>query len=438
MFSLIDIDKLKHHPKNPRQDYGDLTELAESIKTRGILQNLTVVPADSPSFENEKEYYVVIGNRRLEAAKLAGLEKLPCQISNFMSRKDQQAVMLLENMQRNDLTPYEQAQGFQMCLDLGMNEDELKNKTGFSKKTIRHRLKMLELDSDKVKKATEATIQDYIDLEKIEDIEKRNDLLDYIGTNDFRYKLTSTIESEKKRKLYEKGVEHLLSIMEQIEEKPEAYEYYMHLSPQSMNDFELPDNRKYVFIAEKNYYYAMIYVEKDSMTESDAENEENQEPTQDEINVERIKELVENAYQTRLEFARDVYNSLFPNLSKNMEFCTLFSIVSEKLEVSQTYTSEVFEEVTGLSLDEVDNFQFLSINKAVRLSFALAYASMENKNNAATVNTWYGNDYGSYKEWNADGFKILYEFLEQYGYKISEEEEQIIFGTHELYKKTED
>ena len=63
----IEIDRLLPHPQNPRKNLGDLSELAESIKKNGILQNLTVVRAD------EDKYTVIIGHRRCAAAKLAGL-----------------------------------------------------------------------------------------------------------------------------------------------------------------------------------------------------------------------------------------------------------------------------------------------------------------------------------------------------------------------------
>ena len=110
---MIPIGDLMHHPENPRKDLGDLEELTASIKENGILQNLTVVP------DLEKcKYLVVIGNRRFEAAKAAGLVELPCVISD-MDHRTQIATMLEENMQRADLTVYEQAQGFQMMMDLG-------------------------------------------------------------------------------------------------------------------------------------------------------------------------------------------------------------------------------------------------------------------------------------------------------------------------------
>ena len=110
---MIPIGDLEHHPENPRKDLGDLSELTESIRKNGVYQNLTVV-ADL----KRCKYLVVIGNRRMEAAKAAGLVELPCAISD-MDHKEQIATMLEENMQRQDLTVYEQAQGFQMMMDLG-------------------------------------------------------------------------------------------------------------------------------------------------------------------------------------------------------------------------------------------------------------------------------------------------------------------------------
>jgi len=117
----ISIELVKVHPNNVRKTYNDIEELAESIKAKGILQNLTVVPDP----QEPGKYLTVIGNRRLTAARMAGLETVPCIVSD-MDEKEQTSVMLLENIQRSDLTVYEQAQGFQMMLDLGETEDTTK------------------------------------------------------------------------------------------------------------------------------------------------------------------------------------------------------------------------------------------------------------------------------------------------------------------------
>ena len=71
----IEVDKLHPHDANPRKNTGDVTELADSIKKNGILQNLTVVPATGYWYG---DYTVIIGHRRLAAAKQAGLKTVPC------------------------------------------------------------------------------------------------------------------------------------------------------------------------------------------------------------------------------------------------------------------------------------------------------------------------------------------------------------------------
>ena len=173
----IPLDKLKLHPQNVRKKYEGIEELAESIKARGVLQNLTVVPDKS----KEGTYIVVIGNRRLTAAKQAGISTLPCIVEE-MEEKEQIETMLLENMQRNDLTVYEEAQGFQMVLDLGETEEELAKKTGFSKTTIRRRLNIAKIDGKLMSEKEEdknfqIRLTDLYELEKISDVEKRNELL---------------------------------------------------------------------------------------------------------------------------------------------------------------------------------------------------------------------------------------------------------------------
>ena len=174
----IGIDHIHTHPENPRKDLGDLTELVESMKKQGCLQNLTVVPLE----EQPGEYYALIGNRRHGASKLAGLEELPCRIAEGLSRKEQLSIMLEENMQRSDLTIYEQAQGFQLMLDLGDTEEQIAEKTGFSKTTIRRRLNIAKLNQDELKKKEQdenfqLTLKDLYELEKVKDIKTRDKIL---------------------------------------------------------------------------------------------------------------------------------------------------------------------------------------------------------------------------------------------------------------------
>lgn len=196
---LLPVDRLHPHPDNPRKRLGDLTELAGSIKANGILQNLTVIPDDPTS--SYTQFTVVIGHRRLAAAKLAGLTEVPCVVTT-MTDKEQVQTMLLENMQRSDLTPYEQAQGFQMMLDLGSTVEEITKKSGFSKKTVRRRVKMMELDQDVLKKVSERqlSLADFDKLAQIEDIKARNKCLDDIGTSQFNQSVTYQLRQQNIKK----------------------------------------------------------------------------------------------------------------------------------------------------------------------------------------------------------------------------------------------
>lgn len=162
MITNIEVTKLLQHPDNPRKSIGDVTELAESIKARGILQNLTVVPAENGM------YTVIIGHRRLAAAKQAGLTEVPCAVVD-MDYKTQLSTMLLENMQRSDLTVYEQAQGMQMMFNLGVPVAEIVEKTGFAETTVRKRLKIATLPTEQMQQAVErgGKLEDYVQIADI-------------------------------------------------------------------------------------------------------------------------------------------------------------------------------------------------------------------------------------------------------------------------------
>lgn len=179
------------HEKNPRKVLGDLEELTASIKQSGIHQPLTVVETDTPGV-----YRVIMGHRRLQAAINAGYDSVPCIVVE-MTEEEQLEAMLVENMQRTDLTILEQAKGIQQCIDFGTSIDDIAKKTGFSKTTIRNRTKILELDQNKVQAATNATMDDYLLLDKVKDVAKRNKLLDLIGTNNFNLEVEKELQKQQ-------------------------------------------------------------------------------------------------------------------------------------------------------------------------------------------------------------------------------------------------
>ena len=204
----IDIGDIMEHPNNPRKDLGDLSELAESIRIHGVMQNLLVIEREEAlegireEYEKEpkrqyvemmdaltgsrRKYIVLLGHRRLAAAEEADLETVPCVVEHGLSLNDQITLMLLENMQRNNLTIVEEAESFQMMLDLGDTVTTVAEKSGFSETTVRHRVELAKLDRKLLKQALkesdergyQLTLTDLAKLEKVEDVKERNKILD--------------------------------------------------------------------------------------------------------------------------------------------------------------------------------------------------------------------------------------------------------------------
>ena len=208
---MLRVDQLHPHPVNPRKDLGDLTELADSIKAKGVLQNLTVVPFYSTTHGRIMEglYTIIIGHRRHAAAKLAGLKELPCVITE-MTDEEQIDTMAIENLQRSDLTAYEQGEHFQMMLDMGgRTVQQVAEKTGFSETTIRSRVKLTKLEKAKFKKAEAkgGTMSDYLKVASIENEDRRNEVLGAIGTPDFHARYRTALRAEENDKWLQDTIE---------------------------------------------------------------------------------------------------------------------------------------------------------------------------------------------------------------------------------------
>lgn len=189
--------QLEPHPDNPRKDLGDLEELRESIRQNGIMQNLTVIPTD----DSLEHFRILIGHRRFAASE-GILNELPCVIVEDLTDREQVGIMLCENLQRNDLTFYEQGQGFQMMLDLGDTIDEISEKTGFSKNTVKHRVEIAKLSKTAIEdRKFQLTIGDLIELEKISDVKKRQKVLELAwDSNNLKNRISQEVREEKIQK----------------------------------------------------------------------------------------------------------------------------------------------------------------------------------------------------------------------------------------------
>jgi len=138
---LVDIGAIKTNPNQPRKIFKekDLEELSESIKENGIIQPLIVAELEGGEFE------LVAGERRLRAAKKAGLERVPVVIKRATER-EKMIMSIIENVQRSDLNCVEEALAyFQLMNEYKLTQEEVAKKLGKERSTIANFLRVLSL-----------------------------------------------------------------------------------------------------------------------------------------------------------------------------------------------------------------------------------------------------------------------------------------------------
>lgn len=140
-FTRIPVAFIEPNRDQPRKhfDEAELAALSESIKTYGVLQPITV------KSEENGFYSIIAGERRWRAAKQAGLSELPARIVRF-SAQEELEVALVENLQRTDLNPIEEALGYQKLMeDYRLTQEEISGKVGKSRSAVANALRLLTL-----------------------------------------------------------------------------------------------------------------------------------------------------------------------------------------------------------------------------------------------------------------------------------------------------
>ena len=128
---MIPIEKIRPNPDQPRKFIGDVSELANSIREKGVLEPLLVryVP-------REDTFYIISGERRYHASQAAGLHELPC-IEKIADDAETLELALIENLQRKDLTPFEEADGLQRLADhFAYTHDDIAKKIGRARSSV--------------------------------------------------------------------------------------------------------------------------------------------------------------------------------------------------------------------------------------------------------------------------------------------------------------
>lgn len=436
---MIPIGDLIHHPENPRLDLGDLEELTASIKANGILQNLTVVP------DMEKcKYLVVIGNRRLEAAKAAGLVELPCSIRD-MDHQEQIATMLQENMQRSDLTVYEQAKGIQMMMDLGFSRDEISERTGFSRSTIERRLAVATLPEKETKEAVECgwDLTDLVEISKIEDEKTQKKLLVETSPGGLKQAIEVAKRDQDRAKERKRLLPQVQKFAEKMTETQSCERYGNKWEHLNKYDVKLdPLSEVKIPKEEGKYYYyeawGTIEIWRKAKREKHIKSEQ-------EIALEKkqhdAKELNDRMRERRIAFLNTFTptKKLTAQLQENMwEWVFGWKSTYNNGGFYTTYHSwsdPMLRKMCGMPIEEGRNKDESLLEEIERRGIPMGRAILcwmlcggikcdDRKGYASEYN-------GSYQK-DSD-MDDVYEILIAAGYEMDEEEEQWKYGTHPFF-----
>ena len=140
-FKQLPLHRVEPNPDQPRQDFNEeeLQSLAESIRVHGVIQPLTVRET------GEGYYQIIAGERRWRAARMAGLDQVPAIVIEADDRKAMELAMI-ENLQREDLNPIEEAEGYRQLMDqYGLTQEETAQRVGKSRSVVANALRLLHL-----------------------------------------------------------------------------------------------------------------------------------------------------------------------------------------------------------------------------------------------------------------------------------------------------
>lgn len=425
----IGREHLHPHPDNPRKDLGALDELRESIRENGIMQNLTVIPQHG--LVDSGEYTILIGHRRFAASE-GILDELPCVVVDDLTDREQVGIMLCENLQRNDLTYYEQAQGFQMMMDLGDSVDEISEKTGFSKSTVKHRLEIAKLSKSTIERdrSWQLTISDLIELEKVDNVKERDKILkEAFDSNNLRNRIRQSLRD----KCIRNNLSALLSWIKpyKIKELPANVSYWSS-GYENVYDVDIseanPKNftkEKVTLIAEhyknlgyKNTYghfYLLNKVDKEKKKKTEAEKREEAKMNEKKM----INKVHEAACQSYYTFIKDL---------DSMVGITISDIWDKLFEIKATLDSYI---AADLIPDAKERKAFYSETlpgwpASMQMLFIMA-ANMT----GMEILDWSGTIQKDTLRYH----DFMIRSLEKFGFNLPDDiDETIIDGTSELYK----
>lgn len=352
--------------------------------------------------------------------------------------------MLEENMQRNDLTIYEQAQGFQMMLDLGETEETIADKTGFSKTTIKHRLNIAKLDQGLIKEKEkdecfQLSLSDLYALEKISDVETRNRVLKEASNHQqLVWKVENAVAEAKRKENAEAIIAMLVELG--VKQAPKKAENEIYTNKWNRVK-EIPLNKdvpEKITLKGKELYYLRycnsIWVIKKSVKKK-TESEYEIKRKQIDANKKTINAKAKQAAAQMKEFTRKYVNNelhtakeqpwykeaLWEMMLERGVCVSKDRIVGFLLNKNSWEVSGEDRESTKETISKMKMFQ--------QMLCCLMY----------DVPTELADYYGYYNQDKGGQIMAIYDFLMQLGFTFYDDEyERILDGVHELYEVKEE
>jgi ParB family chromosome partitioning protein len=179
---MVPIEKIDPNPQQARSELGDIKELMASIKQKGILEPIIVRPRDD-------RYEIIAGERRFIASKRLGLKEMPC-IEKHVEDNEAMEIALIENLQRKDLDPFEEADGLQALADMyGYSHQDIAKKIGKARSTITEVINLSKISKEIRKLCYENNITSrttLIEISKLKDKEHMEELIRIIQERDLK------------------------------------------------------------------------------------------------------------------------------------------------------------------------------------------------------------------------------------------------------------
>lgn len=449
----LNVEDLHPNPDNPRKRMDDVADLEASIRTQGVKQPLLVTPTGQPDIDGRAQYRVVIGHRRLAAAKQAGLDTVPAIVEEMDPRRERE-IMLVENTQRCDLTPVEEADGYQGLLDLGMPVKEMARMTGRSDRFVRRRLRIAGIPRQTRDSAPDFDQLTIDQLDKLTEFESDPDAQRTLArATDFEWTYQSLSSKRRKAEWKNDAAQALASAGVDVHGFPDG-KHYWDWSPhgyahgRAIADVNKPfwtvfieDDRwsQELVYAEDDVFYTYRPIPADELEQADAAEEAWRAAKERSLELDRrAREFEAVAKANRVAWLRDNLHVLSRERAQEATY---------RLMVAETvghgsrfpvwfYGENVVETLVSFGWDmpvtEHDD-EHWTLECEENLD-AIREALMDRRSRILDVLAAGRESQAEWQQWRSrarlDGMRVWYDVLERAGYQVSADERKALEGEY--------